>query len=97
MHEQLRSYTYLYAPQPGATDTLASTNVFGDPDLAPQRAAAYVKMGFTAVKFDPIMPMSAFDPRQLSLEALDNAELWLRTYGRPWEVSATSSSARTAR
>ena len=75
VHEQLRSYTYLYAPQPGATDTLASTNVFGDPDLAPQRAAAYVKMGFTAVKFDPIMPMSSFDPRQLSLEALDNAEL----------------------
>ncbi len=22
VHEQLRSYTYLYAPQPGATDTL---------------------------------------------------------------------------
>jgi len=74
VHEQLRSYTYLYAPQPGATDTLASTNVFGDPEVAPKRAAAYVEQGFTAVKFDPIMPMSAFDPRQLSLAALDNAE-----------------------
>jgi 2-dehydro-3-deoxyphosphogalactonate aldolase len=27
------------------------------------------------VKFDPVMPMGAFDPRQLSLAALDNAEL----------------------
>jgi len=26
------------------------------------------------VKFDPVMPFSAFDPRQLSLEQLDNAE-----------------------
>ncbi|HTX53937.1 MAG TPA: mandelate racemase/muconate lactonizing enzyme family protein [Candidatus Baltobacteraceae bacterium] len=75
VHEKLRSYTYLYAPKPATTDTLASTNVFGDAELAPQRAAAYVKQGFTAVKFDPIMPMSAFDPRQLSLAALDNAEL----------------------
>ena len=32
-------------------------------------------MGFTGVKYDPVMPMSAFDPRQLSLEALSNAEL----------------------
>ena len=27
------------------------------------------------MKFDPVMPMGAFDPRQLSLEALENAEL----------------------
>ena len=78
VHERLRSYTYLYAPRPGEDDALASTNVFGDPVLAPKRAAHYVEMGFTAVKFDPVMPMSAFDPRQLSLEALDNAELVVR-------------------
>ena len=76
VHERLRSYTYLYWPQPDKDDdTLASIDVFGDPELAPKRAAHYVDMGFTAVKFDPIMPMSAFDPRQLSLAALDNAEL----------------------
>ena len=75
VQERLRSYTYLYGPQPGGDDTMASINVFGDPVLAPKRAAHYVEMGFTAVKFDPIIPMSAFDPRQLSLEALDNAEL----------------------
>jgi len=37
-------------------------------------AAAYAGQGFTGVKFDPVMPFSAFDPRQLSLEALANAE-----------------------
>ncbi|SVD00576.1 uncharacterized protein METZ01_LOCUS353430, partial [marine metagenome] len=41
-------------------------------------AAHYVEQGFTAVKFDPVMPMSAFDPRQLSMEALENAEMVTR-------------------
>jgi 2-dehydro-3-deoxyphosphogalactonate aldolase len=40
----------------------------------PERAVENVKQGFTAVKFDPVRPYSAFDPRQLSLEALENAE-----------------------
>jgi 2-dehydro-3-deoxyphosphogalactonate aldolase len=38
----------------------------------------YVKLGFTAVKFDPVGPYSAFDPRQLSLESLDRAERFAR-------------------
>lgn len=77
VHERLRSYTYLYpapadlAPDP---DSLAVAEVFGDAELAPKRAAHYLAQGFTAIKFDPVMPMGAFDPRQLSLEALDNAE-----------------------
>ena len=81
VHEKLRSYTYLYpapdevAPKGESRDALGIANIFGDPELAPKRAAEYVRQGFTAVKFDPIMPMSAFDPRGLSLEALDNAEL----------------------
>jgi 2-dehydro-3-deoxyphosphogalactonate aldolase len=81
VHEKLRSYTYLY-PAPGdlaskgkTQDALAIADIFGDPELAPKRAVQYVKQGFTALKFDPVMPMSAFDPRQLSLEALDRAEL----------------------
>ena len=81
VHERLRSYTYLYPepkqlqPQPGdEQDALAIADVFGDAELAPKRACQYIEQGFTAVKFDPIMPMGAFDPRQLSLEALDNAE-----------------------
>ena len=57
---------------------MAIANVFGDPELAPKRAVHYVEQGFTALKFDPVMPISAFDPRQLSLEALDNAELVIK-------------------
>lgn len=73
VHERLRSYTYLYAKE---TDR---TNVYQDPDLSAERAAEYVAQGFTAIKFDPVGPYSAFDPRQLSLEALDLAERFVRT------------------
>jgi galactonate dehydratase len=68
VHERLRSYTYLY-PKDGD-----QTDVYKDPDLAAERAAEYVGLGFTAVKFDPVTPYSAFDPRQLSLELLDLGE-----------------------
>jgi len=68
VHEKLRSYTYLY---PRAAD---KTDVYRDPDLAAERASEYVQQGFTAVKFDPVGPYSAFDPRQLSLEALEHTE-----------------------
>lgn len=68
VHERLRSYTYIY-PRPGD-----KTDVYHDPDLAAQRAALYLDMGFTALKFDPAGPYSAFDGRQLSLEALDLSE-----------------------
>jgi 2-dehydro-3-deoxyphosphogalactonate aldolase len=73
VHEKLRSYTYLYS------EDSDQTNVYYDPDLAAQRAAEYVKLGFTAVKFDPVGPYSAFDPRQLSLEALTLAERFVKT------------------
>jgi 2-dehydro-3-deoxyphosphogalactonate aldolase len=73
VHERLRSYTYLYAKDTDRTD------VYQDPDLSAERAAEYVAQGFTAVKFDPVGPYSAFDPRQLSLEALDLAERFVRT------------------
>ncbi|NQU12996.1 MAG: mandelate racemase/muconate lactonizing enzyme family protein [Desulfobacteraceae bacterium] len=80
VHEKLRSYTYLYPapedliPKDEPLDALAIGDVFGDAERAPLRATHYVEQGFTAVKFDPVMPMGAFDPRQLSLAALDNAE-----------------------
>ena len=54
------------------------TNVYFDADLSAQRAAECVKQGFTAVKFDPVSPYSAFDPRQLSLESLDLAESFVK-------------------
>ena len=73
VHERLRSYTYLY-PQEGD-----SSDVYRDAELAARRAVEYADMGFTAVKFDPVGAYSAFDPRQLSLEALDHAENYVRT------------------
>jgi 2-dehydro-3-deoxyphosphogalactonate aldolase len=72
VHERLRSYSYLYPEEGDGTD------VYKDPDLAAERAVEYVEAGFTAVKFDPVTPYSAFDPRQLSLEALDLAERFVR-------------------
>ena len=68
VHEKIRSYTYLYPEKPG------DEGVFTDPERAAERAAAYVEQGFTGVKFDPVMPFSAFDPRQLSLEQLEIGE-----------------------
>ncbi|MDE2219752.1 MAG: mandelate racemase/muconate lactonizing enzyme family protein [Gammaproteobacteria bacterium] len=72
VHERLRSYTYIYA-RPGD-----KTDVYHDPDLSAQRAAEYLAQGFTAIKFDPVGPYSAFDGRQLSLPALDLSERFVR-------------------
>jgi 2-dehydro-3-deoxyphosphogalactonate aldolase len=72
VHERLRSYTYIY-PRPGDT-----TDVYRDPDLAAEYAADYVAQGFTALKFDPVGPYSAFDGRQVSLAALDLSETFAR-------------------
>ena len=72
VHERLRTYTYIY-PKP--TDR---TDVYMDADLSAERAAEYVAQGFTAVKFDPFGPYSAFDGRQPSLEALDRVERFMK-------------------
>lgn len=73
VHERLRAYTYIY-PRPGD-----KSDVYHDPDLAAERAQLYLDMGFTALKFDPAGPYSAFDGRQLSLQALDLSERFCRT------------------
>jgi galactonate dehydratase len=72
VHERLRSYTYIYA-RPGDR-----TDVYQDPDLAAERAAEYLAQGFTALKFDPFGPYSAFDGRQPSLAAIDRCERFMR-------------------
>ena len=72
VRDRLRSYSYLY---PEAGDT---ADVYRDPDLAAERAAAYVAKGFTAVKFDPAGPYSAFDPRQPSQLSLERSETFVR-------------------
>ena len=73
VHERLRAYTYIY-PRPGD-----KTDVYHDPDLAAERSAEYLGLGFTALKFDPAGPYSAYDGRQLSLEALDLSERFANT------------------
>src|SRR5271157_4215567 len=63
VHERIRTYTYLYPNEPGA-DAHSDSAVYRDPDIAARRALDYVKMGFTALKFDPAGPYSNFDPLQ---------------------------------
>jgi galactonate dehydratase len=77
VHERLRSYTYLY-PSEAEGDAYAKAAVYDDPDTAAERAAEYVAMGFTALKFDPAGPYSTFDPRQPSLERLEISERMCR-------------------
>ena len=72
VHERLRAYTYIY-PRPGD-----QSDVYHDPDLAAERAGEYLAQGFTALKFDPAGPYSAFDGRQLSLDALELSERFAR-------------------
>ncbi len=73
VHDRLRSYTYLY-PEPED-----EADVYTDPDLAAARAVEYADLGFTAVKFDPVGPYTAYDPVQPTLETLDRAERLVRT------------------
>ncbi len=65
VHERLRSYTYLY-PADGEGDEF-----YHDAQRSAQRAAEYVKLGFTGLKFDPTGGYSAYDPRQPTQEALE--------------------------
>ncbi|GJL82741.1 MAG: isomerase [marine bacterium B5-7] len=73
LHENLRSYTYLY-PKPGD-----AASVYSDADTAATRACEMAEMGFTAIKFDPCGPYTALDPRQLDLETLNHVERFTRT------------------
>jgi 2-dehydro-3-deoxyphosphogalactonate aldolase len=72
VRERLRTYTYIY-PEGKETDA-----IYHDAELSAQRAAEYVKQGFTAVKFDPAGAYSVFDPRQPSLESLARSEKFVR-------------------
>jgi galactonate dehydratase len=72
VHERLRSYTYIY---PRADQ---GSEIYHDAQLSAERAHDYLRQGFTALKFDPAGPYSAFDGRQLSLEALDRCECFVR-------------------
>jgi len=104
-HEKLRTYTYMY-PAPGKS--LKDSYVQSDPQEAAERAAHYLKLGFTAIKFDPVGPGTVHAPLQLSVGNLARAEAVIRavreavgdkcdiiigTHGQ----MATSSAIRLAR
>jgi len=74
VHERLRTYTYLYAPDDPSLDA----DVYTDPDLAAAAAVSYMELGFTALKFDPVGRYTTFDPRQPSLESLERSERYVR-------------------
>ncbi len=103
VHRKLRAYSYLY-PEPED-----EADVYRDPDLAAERAAQYAQQGFTAIKFDPVGPYTAFDPRQPSLDALalteryvarvreavgDRADLLIGTHGQMTPAGAIRLARR---
>jgi galactonate dehydratase len=72
VHDKLRCYTYLYP-----------TNSIGEhdydcPDLAVECALKNMEQGFTALKFDPAGPYSAYSGHQISLAALQHSEDFCR-------------------
>ncbi len=66
VHERIRTYTYLY-PADGRPD------VYTDPAQAAEQAAFEIERGFTAVKFDPAGPYTAFDGHQPSLDDIERS------------------------
>jgi len=69
VHDRLRSHTYLYPDDDAPEDS----DVFRDPEHAARRAEAYLDMGFTAVKFDPVTPMKPDFPQQIPLSERSRA------------------------
>ncbi len=76
VHHRIRTYTYLY-PQSGSVypdETENPKNVYNDPDIAAETAAACVAQGFSAVKFDPAGPYTIYDGHQPRLADIDLSE-----------------------
>jgi 2-dehydro-3-deoxyphosphogalactonate aldolase len=72
VHERVRTYTYIY---PTAKQ---DEQIYWNAEASAERAAHYVKLGFTGIKFDPAAPYSVFDPRQPSQESLALCEKFVR-------------------
>ena len=72
--ERIRSYTYIYPKDGDVYPDPNAPNVYNDPDMAAERAADYLAMGFTALKFDPAGPYTVFDGHQPRMEDLERSE-----------------------
>lgn len=77
VHEGLRSYTYLYPSSEDAYAPKDEPNLYTQPELAAEQALVELDKGFTAIKFDPAGPYTAFDGRQPSLERIDLSERYI--------------------
>ena len=73
VNPRIRTYTYLYPDE--AQDP---ASFYNDPDSSAERAAEYVKQGFTALKFDPAGPYTIHDPHQPALVDLERSEAFCR-------------------
>jgi 2-dehydro-3-deoxyphosphogalactonate aldolase len=69
-HEKIRTYTYMY-PDPSKP---RRGYMMGEPQEFGERAAYYLKEGFTAMKFDPVGLGTSQAPFQLSPRTLAQAE-----------------------
>jgi galactonate dehydratase len=73
VHERLRSYTYLYPDE-----RQDAADFYNNADASAKRAAEYVAMGFTGIKFDPAGPYTIYDPHQPSLFDMEQSELFCK-------------------
>jgi galactonate dehydratase len=69
-HERIRTYTYLYPDPARPTEGYLT----GEPAHFGERAAHYLREGFTAIKFDPVGLATSRAPFQLSARTLARAE-----------------------
>jgi galactonate dehydratase len=72
--ERVRSYTYIYPEDGDVYPAPGARSVYNDADMAAERALDYLAMGFTALKFDPAGPYTAYDGHQPRLEDLERSE-----------------------
>lgn len=70
VRDRLRSYTYLYPEDKDGNHN------YDCPDLAAEYAIENMEKGFTAVKFDPAGPYSAYSGHHISLEIMARCELF---------------------
>lgn len=79
VHEKLRTYTYLY-PETGDVypDADDPDHVYVNPSKAAERALDYVRLGFTALKFDPAGAYTVFDGGMPTGLELDRSEVFMR-------------------
>ncbi len=82
------------APIPRSIPDVAKgqdSSIYWNPEASAERAAHYVKLGFTGIKFDPAAPYSPFDPRQPSLESMDLCEKFCKLDPRSRRLQGRSA------